>query len=186
MKGPRCANASGFSLHANVCIPAKARHQLENLCCYVARPAVATERLSVLPDGRVAYNLRHKWRNGATHVIFEPLDLVAKLAAIVPPPRFNLVRYHGIFAPASDWRKRIVPFEDGGSMHCPGCKPSKETAGEEDQKPNRCHPRNYSWAELMKRVFNQSINCMPPSRNNRSRASHAPLSPSVRKGNRLR
>jgi hypothetical protein len=30
------------------------------------------------------YKLRHKWRNGATHVIFEPLDLESKLAAIVP------------------------------------------------------------------------------------------------------
>ena len=91
---PRCANVSGFSLHANVCIPAKARHQLENLCRYVARPAVAMERLSVLPDGRVSYRLRHKWRNGATHVVFEPIDLIAKLAALVPPPRFNLVRYY--------------------------------------------------------------------------------------------
>ena len=155
-KGPRCSNVSGFSLHANVCIPAKARHQLENLCRYVARPAVAMERLSVLPDGRVSYRLRHKWRNGATQVIFEPLDLVAKLAAIVPPPGFNLVRYHGVFAPASDWRKRIVPFDAEESTHCPGCtvgRREKEPAGEEWQKSNRCHPRNYSWAELLKRVF---------------------------------
>ena len=156
MNGPRCSNVSGFSLHANVCIPAKARHQLENLCRYVARPAVATERLSILPDGRVAYKLRHKWRNGATHVIFEPLDLVAKLAAIVPPPRFNLVRYHGIFAPASSWRKRIVPYDAGESMHCLACNGKnreKEIAGDEGQKTNCCHPRNYSWAELLKRVF---------------------------------
>jgi hypothetical protein len=52
---------------------------------YVARPAVATERLSVLSDGRVLYRLRHKWRNGATQIVFEPLDLIGKLAALVPP-----------------------------------------------------------------------------------------------------
>ena len=92
--GARCSNVSGFSLHANVCIPAKARRQLERLCRYVARPAVATERLSVLPDGRVMYRLRHIWSNGATHIVFEPLDLIGKLAALVPPPRFNLVRYY--------------------------------------------------------------------------------------------
>ena len=63
--GRRCANLSGFSLHANVCIPAKARHQLEKLCRYVARPPIAMERLSKLPDGRVLYQLRHRWRNGA-------------------------------------------------------------------------------------------------------------------------
>ena len=90
---PGCANLSGFSMHSNVCIPAKARRQLENLCRYVARPAVAMERLSILPDGRVSYRLRHKWRDGTTHVLFEPLELVEKLAALVPPPRFHLVRY---------------------------------------------------------------------------------------------
>jgi hypothetical protein len=60
LTGPRCANVLGFNLHANICIPAKARRQLENLCRYVARPAVARERLSVLPDGRVLHRLRHK------------------------------------------------------------------------------------------------------------------------------
>ena len=72
-----CAAVSGFSLHGNVCIPAKARRQLENLCRYAARPAVATEHLSVLADGRLLYRLRHRWRNGATHVVFEPLEFVA-------------------------------------------------------------------------------------------------------------
>jgi len=71
---------------------------------------VATERLSIIPDRRVAYRLKHKWRNGATHVVFEPLDLIGKLAALVPPPRFNLVRYHGVFSLSARWRSRIVPF----------------------------------------------------------------------------
>jgi hypothetical protein len=69
------------------------RHQLENLCRYMARPAVATELLSRFPDGRVLYQLRHRWRDGTTHVIFDPMDLMGKLVALVPPPRFNLVRY---------------------------------------------------------------------------------------------
>ena len=162
MKGPRCSNVSGYSLHANVCIPAKARHQLENLCRYVARPAVATERLSILPDGRIAYQLRHRWRNGATRVIFEPLDLVAKLAALVPPPRFNLVRYHGIFGPASRWRTQIVPFDSGETdcVRCPAGKSGKREKGRNDEgdgKLNNSHSRNYSWSELMLRVFELDV-----------------------------
>jgi hypothetical protein len=68
-----------------------------------------------------SFRLRHKWRNGATHVLFEPLDLIAKLAALVPPPRFNLVRYNGIFGPASRWRSQIVTFDSGetGCVHRP-------------------------------------------------------------------
>jgi hypothetical protein len=157
--GRRCANLSGFSLHANVCIPANARHQLENLCRYVARPAVATERLSRFPDGRVLYRLRHPWRDGTSHVIFEPLDLIGKLAALVPPPRFNLVRYHGILAPSSRWRSRIVPvvsIDAPSSLNCPVCivpKEKKKPQGKKDQAHSADHPRNYGWAELMKRVF---------------------------------
>jgi len=118
-------------------------------CRYVARPAVATERLSILPDGRVSYRLRHKWRDGTTHVLFEPLELVEKLAALVPPPRFNLVRYSGIFAPAACWRSQIVPFvqEESGSVHHGGCggKRRRENPdGKDFQKPSHCHPRNYS------------------------------------------
>jgi hypothetical protein len=157
--GRCCANLSGFSLHANVSIPGKARRELENLCRYVARPAVATERLSRFPDGRVLYRLRHRWRDGTSYVIFDPLDLVGKLAALVPPPRFNLVRYHGVLAPSARWRSSIVPVESkewDGSKDCArGCSGEK---GKKDGQgvrngPGKVHPRNYSWAELMKRVF---------------------------------
>lgn len=156
--GPRCAAASGFSLHANVSIPAKARRQLENLCRYAARPAVAAERLSVLPDGRLMYRLRHRWRNGATHVVFEPLEFVAKLAALVPPPMFNLVRYHGVLSPAARWRSSIVPFapEAEHARH-DGCSAGKQPARGEKSNPRCSHPRNYSWAELMKRVWEVDV-----------------------------
>ena len=50
----------------------------------------ATERLSLLADGRLLYRLKHRWRDGTTHVIFEPLELIEKLAPLVPPPRVNI------------------------------------------------------------------------------------------------
>jgi hypothetical protein len=108
-EGERCASASGVSLHANVAVPARDRQRLERLCRYVARPPVATERLSRLEDGRLLYRLKHRWRDGTTHVVFEPQELVEKLAALVPPPRFHLVRYHGILGPCASQRDRVVP-----------------------------------------------------------------------------
>ena len=48
-------------------------------------------------------------------MLFEPLDLVAKLATMVPPPRFNLVRYHGVLAPGERWRRNVVPAEVDGT-----------------------------------------------------------------------
>jgi hypothetical protein len=108
LEGERCASASGVSLHANVAVPARDRRRLERLCRYVARPPVATERLSRLEDGRLLYRLKHRWRDGTTHVVFEPQELVEKLAALVPPPRFHLVRYHGILGPCASERDRVV------------------------------------------------------------------------------
>ena len=43
-----------------------------------------------------------------THVLFESLDFMARLAALVPRPRVHLVRYHGLFAPNAKHRHRIV------------------------------------------------------------------------------
>jgi len=110
-----------------------------------------------LPDGSVLYRLRHRWRDGTSSVIFDPLDLIGKLAALVPPPRFNLVRYHGILAPSARWRSRIVPVEPqegSDSRSCPDCSEAKkEGQGKRQENTGKIHPRNYSWAELMKRVF---------------------------------
>jgi len=94
------------------------------------------------------------WRDGTTHVALEPLELVEKLAALVPPPMSNLLRYHGILVPAARWRPFVVPFdpEATNSVHHSGCGAGKQLDHpESSQKPRRCHRRNY--AELMKRVL---------------------------------
>ena len=93
-QGPRCAMVSGFSVHANVSIEARDRIRLERLIRYAARPAVATERLSALPDGRLLYRLKRVWRDGTSAVIFERQDFMAKLAVLVPAPRAHLTRFY--------------------------------------------------------------------------------------------
>lgn len=62
------------------------QRKLERLCRYACRPPVATERVSLLEDGRLLYRLKRRWRDGTSHVIYEPLEMVEKLAALVPPP----------------------------------------------------------------------------------------------------
>jgi hypothetical protein len=109
LSGERCASVGGVSLHANVAVPARDRRRLERLCRYVARPPLATQRLSRLGDGRLLYRLKHRWRDGTTHVVFEPQELVERLAALVPPPRFHGARYHGVFAPCARERAHVVP-----------------------------------------------------------------------------
>ncbi|MEO8445776.1 MAG: transposase, partial [Gammaproteobacteria bacterium] len=101
---PFLASADGFSLHAGVSAGADERKKVERLCRYIARPAIATGRLSLTGQGQIRYTLKTPYRDGTTHVVFEPLDFMARLAALVPWPRAHLTRYHGVFAPHSRWR----------------------------------------------------------------------------------
>jgi len=107
--GSRCATVDGFSLHANVAIAAGDRARLERLAQYCARPPVAMERLERLDDGRPLYRFKRAWRDGTTHIILSPLEMLEKLSALIPAPRAHAVRYAGILAPAAKWRAVIVP-----------------------------------------------------------------------------
>jgi hypothetical protein len=67
------------------------RHQGRKLRCrYIARPAFFEKSLSLTGQGKVRYELKTSYRDGTTHIIFEPLDFIAKPAALVPKPRVNL------------------------------------------------------------------------------------------------
>lgn len=62
----------------------------------------------MLADGRVRYRFKRVWRDGSVAVEFDPIDFVGKLAALVPRPRSNLVRYHGCLAPHASLRAYVV------------------------------------------------------------------------------
>src|SRR5260370_10083298 len=71
------------------------------------------EGLARAGRGTIGYALKPRYRDGTRHVIFEPLDFLARLASLVPSPRVNLTRYHGVFAPNHCLRARIVPARLG-------------------------------------------------------------------------
>ena len=119
MNSPQCARIEGFSLHAQVFIEAGRRDHLERLCRYIARPSVANGRLRRLENGTLSYELKRRWSDGTSHVLFEPLELLEKLVALNPRPWTHLVRYHGVFAPNARLRSRVVPrrSDQGDSAH---------------------------------------------------------------------
>ena len=145
------AKESGFSLHAGVVAEAWERQKLERLCRYISRPAVSEKRLSLMPSGNIRYQLKTPYSDGTTHVIFEPLDFIAKLAALVPKPRVNLTRFHGVFAPNSKHRVEVTPAKRGKG------RPHKEN---EDKAPEQRH-QSMTWAQRLKRVFNIDVSICP-------------------------
>ena len=86
----------GFSLHAATRVEARNRTSLEQLCRYVARPPLVAGCLPPIDDERISFALKTPWSDGTTHLVLSPLELIEELAAIVPPPRLNLIRYYGI------------------------------------------------------------------------------------------
>ncbi len=108
-RSAQVAKASGFSLHAGVVAQDWERQKPERLCRYISRPAVSEKRLSLTPNGNIRYRLKTPYNDRTTHVIFEPLNFISRLAVLVPKPRVNLTRLHGVFAPNSKHRVDVMP-----------------------------------------------------------------------------
>ncbi len=172
--GKSCARVQGFSLHAAVAVGAHDRARLERLARYIARPPIATQRLSELKDGRMAYQLRHPWRDGTTHVVFTGVELLEKLAVLTPSPRGHITRYHGVLAPGAKWRGTVVrdrrraenSLGSSARTQPPQCGkangrhssqvtvPISEVAPGD---PVSLRERRLTWAELMMRVFREDV-----------------------------
>jgi hypothetical protein len=107
----RChARSNGFDMHAGLRVPAGERERLESVCRYALRPPVPREWLSLTGEGRVRLQLRHRWTDGTTHLEWDPVDFLGRLAVLVPRPRINLILYHGVLAPRAAWRAAVVQY----------------------------------------------------------------------------
>ncbi len=99
----------GFNLHAGVTIAADDDVGRERLCRYGARPPFSLAKLRILKDGNVSYLVKKVGRGRTKCRVMTPVEFLARLAALIPPPKFPLVRFAGVLAPRSKWRARVVP-----------------------------------------------------------------------------
>ncbi len=146
----RCAKIHGFSLHADVRIKANRRDKLEKLVRYTARGAFSHKRLTQDKHGDLLYELKTSWSDGTTHIRLSPMELMEKLAALIPLPRFNLFRYSGVLAPNSKLRKHVIPNPEVSA-------PESMASEDESELP----AAKYSWSQLMKRSFGIDMNKCP-------------------------
>lgn len=149
-----CVLMEGFSLHAGVAVDKADRDTLERLARYCARPPLALRRLSLAPDGQVLYRVKHAAPGGPRVLRLSPTQFLGKLAALVPPPRAHLVRFHGVFGPNSQHRARLVPKAPpllAPRNSAPPHDPSRADTPP-PPKPVGCGHR-LDWASLLHRVF---------------------------------
>jgi hypothetical protein len=98
----------GFSLDGSVHIESWDRNALERLTRYCARPPFSSGRLGQFDDHTVAYNLPRPTPDGRTCLLMDPMELLRRLAALIPPPRTHLVRYFGVLAPNAALREQVI------------------------------------------------------------------------------
>ena len=162
---PLCAKVDGFSLHAARTVSAADREGLERLCRYGLRSPLSLERLSVDPDGQVRYQLSKPWFDGRTEIVLDPIAFLRRLAALIPAPYTNLVRYYGLFANRSRHRDRLPPpptAEDkGASLLDDKAESRKDATDEDDNIPPAKRPRRLAWASLMRRVLGIDVLTCP-------------------------
>jgi hypothetical protein len=156
---PLCAKVDGFSLHAARTVEAKDREGLERLCRYGLRSPLSLERLALDPDGKVRYQLRKPWIDGRTEIVLDPIAFLRRLAALVPSPYTNLVRYHGVFANRSRDRFRIPlpPTAESPAVPTPNASATDSEDGGDasgvEAPAATVRPRRLGWAKLLRRVL---------------------------------
>ena len=101
---------------------------------------MAIPRLSLSSTGKVVYTLKTPYRDGTTQVAFDPVDFIARLAALVPKPRVNLTCYHGVLAPNHRWRGLVTPAKRG--------RGAKSNSNAEVQSPVEHHTA-MTWAHSL-------------------------------------
>ena len=153
----------GLQVHAGRTVDGRDRRQLERLCRYLLRPPFAQDAVAALPDGRVRVQFKAPLRSsGRSFVELDRDTFLARLAALVPPPHFNLVRYCGVLCNRHHLRERVLPphrddeprqlalFETKGGRELPAPVADDEREDEARRDPS---PRRIAWARLLARVF---------------------------------
>jgi hypothetical protein len=146
-------NGGGFSVDASVRIEADDRAGLERLLRYCARPPFALERLEAIDAQRLIYHLSKPQPDGRTDLMLTPLELIDRLAALIPPPHTHRHRYHGVLAPNATLRAAVTALAREAS------KGAQQQAGQEKEDTEDAveapwrSPARYLWAMLLARIY---------------------------------
>jgi hypothetical protein len=159
---PLCASMDGFTLHAATRAGALDARGREALLRYVLRPPIAQDRIEQGQDGLVRIVLKRPFHDGTVAVEMDPLSLLCRLAASVPPPRHHTVRYAGVLGAVSEWRSRIVP-------------PPDEALAPRRARKRKRRSRYRTWAELLARTLGvDALACRLPGAHEARRRPQEP------------
>jgi len=154
----RAGKALGFVLDAQVRVSAHNRLHRERLCRYLLRPPLAKGRLHETMEGKYAFELKTPWSDGTRMIFFSGEEFVARLTALVPPPRMHMVHYFGVLAPNAKLRKFVVP-EAPAEEDADPCGHS--IAYEQITTGKTIRRRWIPWATMLLKVFAVDVLACP-------------------------
>jgi hypothetical protein len=140
-------HGGGFSVDGSVRIEAADRAGRERLLRYCARPPFALDRLRELDPERLLYESTKPGPGGNGSLLLTPLELLDRLAALVPPPRIHRHRYFGVLAPNSPLRTAVTAL--ASTAITPPPAPNPQPAAE----PAYRRAARYAWALLLARIY---------------------------------
>jgi hypothetical protein len=140
-------HGGGFSVDGSVRIEAADRAGRERLLRYCARPSFALDRLRELDPERLLYEGTKPGPGGSGPLLLTPLELLDRLAALVPPPRVHRHRYFGVLAPNAPLRAAVTALALRATTAPPAA--NAEPAAE----PAHRRAARYAWAMLLARIY---------------------------------
>ena len=135
-------HGGGFSLDASVRIEGADRAGRERLLRYCARPPFALDHLHQHDTAHLRYDIPKPRPDGPRALVLTPLELIDKVAALVPPPRVHRHRYYGVLAPNAPLRAAVTAL---APLPVPA-------VGTTEDAPHRAAAR-YLWAMLLARIY---------------------------------
>ena len=91
--------------------------RLQSSLRYCARPAFALERLREIDAGHLVYESVKPGSGGSLSVMLTPLELIERLAALIPPPRRHRHRYYYYCVLAPNVPRRKHPWGADHRLH---------------------------------------------------------------------
>ena len=148
-------HGGGFSVDAEVRIEAHEREGLERLLRYCARPAFALERLTEIDPGHLVYESVKPGPGGSVSLMLTPMQLLDRVAALIPPPRKHRHRYYGVLAPNSPLRDAVTALAQPAEAPTPATVApiSPEAAVTTAPDPPHRQAARYVWVLLLARIY---------------------------------
>jgi hypothetical protein len=135
--------AEGVNTHVSSRMAGHDHDALERVCRYLLRAPLTLARLSMPDEDTLLYQLKKPNRRGRTPLVLTPHELIGRLCAVLPAPRFPLRRAFGLLASGAPLRKLVIPAPSARWKH----------QRPDDKPPPPTSSYRLDWATLLRRIF---------------------------------